>query len=167
MKLTKLFLNYPDVGLLRQRVNSLRLTISDKKLKAIYFLTYPNMLRALEYYLGFTGYLQGYIHIYAQLAAPFQELKRLLLRHTPVASQQRRAYTSKTKLGPLTIQELASFQSIQEALSQLWILVHHDLEKVLWIDLDPSKEFGFGAIVFHTASNKALLEGGWSSTILI
>lgn len=167
IKPTKSFLNYPDVRLLGQRVNSLGLTTSDKKLKAIRFLAYPNTLGALEYYLGLTGYLRNYIHFYAQLAAPLQELKTLLLSHAPVASQQRRAYASKTKLGPPTPQELASFQSIQDTLSQPATLVHHDLEKILWIDLDVSKEFGFGAIIFHTAANKTLPEGRWPSTISV
>lgn len=64
-------------------------------------------------------------------------------------------------------QELASFLSIQEALSQPSILVHHNPEKTLWIDLDASKEFGFGAMVFHTASNEVVPEGRWplASTI--
>lgn len=48
IKPTKSFLNYPDVGLFRQRVNSLGLTTSDEKLKAIRFLTYPDTLRVLE-----------------------------------------------------------------------------------------------------------------------
>ena len=164
IKLTKSFLNYPDVGLLGQRVNSLRLTTSEEKLKTIRLLTCPHMLGALEYYLSLTGYLRSYIHFYAQLAAPLQKLKTLLLRHAPVAGQQRRAYASKTKLGPPRPHELASFQSIQEALSQPSTLVHHNPEKVLWIDLNASKEFGFGAIVFHTASNKAFSEGHWPST---
>ncbi len=68
------------------------------------------------------------------------------------------------KLGPLTPQELASFLSIQEALAQPSTVVHHNPEKILWIDLDTSKEFGFGAIVFHTTSNKAIPEGCWSFT---
>ena len=49
-------------------------------------------------------------------------------------------------------------------MSQSSTPVHHNLEKVLWIDLDASKEFGFGAIVFHTAANETFLEGCWSST---
>lgn len=85
IKLTKSFLNYPDTGLLGQRVNSLGLNISDEKLRAIRLLAYPDTLGALEYYLGLTGYLQSYIHFYAQLAAPLQELKTSLLRHAPVA----------------------------------------------------------------------------------
>lgn len=87
IKLTKLFLNYPDVGLLGQRVNSLELTTSDEKLTAMYFLTYPDMLEALKYYLGLTEYLQNHIYFYAQLAAPLQELKTLLLHLVPLAGQ--------------------------------------------------------------------------------
>lgn len=62
---TKLFLNYPDVGLLGQRVDSLGLTTAKDKLQAIKLLTYPDTLGALEYYLGLTGYLRFYIHFYA------------------------------------------------------------------------------------------------------
>ena len=62
---TKLYLNYPNVALLGQRVNFLGLTISDKKLKAVWLLKYPETLRALEYYLGLTGYFRSYIHFYA------------------------------------------------------------------------------------------------------
>lgn len=64
IKPTKFFLNYPNVRLFRQRVNLLRLNISNKNLKAIYFLAYINTLRALEYYLGLIGYLQSYIYFY-------------------------------------------------------------------------------------------------------
>ena len=102
IKPTKFFLNYPDVELLEQKVNSLGLTTSDEKLKAIRLLAYLDTLGALEYYLGLTGYLQSYIHFYAQLAAPLQKLKTLLLHHAPVAGQQHRAYASKTKLRPPT-----------------------------------------------------------------
>lgn len=47
------------------------------------------------------------------------------------------------------------------------MLVYHDLEKILWIDLDASKKFGFGAIVFHTATNKTFSEGRWVFTTLV
>lgn len=88
------------MGLLRQKVNSLGLITFDKKLKPIRFHIYPNTLRALEYYLGFTVYLQSYIHFYTQLTAPLQEFKTLLLCYTPIAGQQCRAYSLKTKLEP-------------------------------------------------------------------
>lgn len=59
------------MGLFGQRVNSLGLITFDEKLKAIYLLTYPNTLGALEYYLGLIGYLQSCIYFYAQLAMFF------------------------------------------------------------------------------------------------
>ena len=52
-------------------------------------------------------------------------------------------------------------------MSQLSTLIHHDPGKILWIDLDASKEFGFGVIIFHTAANKALSEGHWPFTTLV
>lgn len=58
-------LNYPDVVLHGQQVDSLGLIISEQKLKAIKLLTYPDTLGVLEYYLGLTGYLKNYIHFYA------------------------------------------------------------------------------------------------------
>ena len=70
IKPTKSFLNYPDVGLLGQRVNTLGLTMSEENFRTIKHLTYPKTLGALEYYLGLNGYLCNYIHFYAQLAAP-------------------------------------------------------------------------------------------------
>ena len=164
IKPTKSYLNYPDVSLLGQRVNSLGLTTSAEKLKAIQLLTYPDTLGALEYYLGLIGYLRNYIHFYAQLAAPLQALKTALLRDAPVSGQQRRAYASKTKLGVPTPQELAFFQSIQDALSHPSTLVHHNPDKTLWIDLDASKEFGFGAVVFHTSADETLPDGRWPSS---
>lgn len=80
IKSTKLYLNYPNIGFLSQQVNFWGLTTSDKKLKAIHLLRYPETLQALEYYLGLTGYLRFYIHFYAQIASPLQALKTRLLK---------------------------------------------------------------------------------------
>ena len=95
---TKTYLNYPDVGLLGQRINSLGLATADDKLKAIRLLKYPDTLGALEYYLGLTGYLRSYVHFYAQLAEPLHSLKTSLLKGAPIAGPQRRSFASKTKL---------------------------------------------------------------------
>lgn len=68
------------------------------KLKAIYFLYYPKILEVLEYYLGLTGYLKGYIYFYAQLAEPLQALKTIFLKRGLISKASRQAFTSKTKL---------------------------------------------------------------------
>lgn len=134
-------------------------TTSDEKLKAICLLRYLETLRALEYYLGLTGYLRFYIHFYTQMASPLQAFKTRLLKGAPDSGQQRRAYASKTRLGPFLNTELAFFHAFQEVLSHPSTLVHHNANKTLWIDLDASKEFGFGAVVFYTAGEDVLPEG--------
>ncbi len=163
IKPTKSFLKYPDIGLLGQWVNFLGLTTAKEKLKAIKLLTYPKALGSLEYYLGLTGYLRSYIHFYTQLSESLNSLKTRLLNGAPISGQQRLAYASKTRLKTPTPLELASFRSIQDALSEPSTLVHHDPDKILWIDLDASKEFGFGAVVFYTKTNERLLEDRWPS----
>lgn len=64
IKLSKSFLNYPNVRLLGQKVSSLGLTTSEEKLRAIKLVNYPKTLDAFEYYLRLTGYLRNYIHFY-------------------------------------------------------------------------------------------------------
>lgn len=71
IKHTKSFFNYPNIGFLRQWVNSLGLTISEEKFKAINFLTYLKTLNALKYYSRLINYFYNYIHFYAQLVALF------------------------------------------------------------------------------------------------
>ncbi len=70
---------------------------------------------------------------------PLQVIEIAFLWDAPLGSQKRKTYASKTKLGPLTPQELASLSSIQEALSQSFFLVHQNPQKILWIGLDTSK----------------------------
>lgn len=84
IKPSKSFLNYPNVGLLGQKVSFLGLTTSKEKLIAIKLLNYPKTLGMLKYYLTLAGYLRNYIHFYAQLVAFFQTLKIFLLRDVPV-----------------------------------------------------------------------------------
>ena len=96
-----------------------------------------------------------------------QALKTRLLKSAPETGQQRRAYALKTKLRPPSDIELTSFQALQEALSYPMTLVHHNANKTLWIDLDASKEFGFGAVAFHTTGDDVLPEGKWPSSTLM
>lgn len=70
----------------------------------------------------------------------------------------------RTKLEAPSEKELASFHALQEALSRPTTLVHHNPDRVLWIDLDASKEFGFGAVAFHAATEDALPQGKWPTS---
>ena len=54
IKLTKAFLGYFSVSLLKQKMNSLGLATAENKLKAIAKLHFPRTLRQLKSYLGMT-----------------------------------------------------------------------------------------------------------------
>lgn len=65
------------------------------------------------------------------------------------------------RLEPQTERKLAAFDALQLALSQPMTFVHHNPNRSLWIDLDICKEFGFGAVAFHTTDN-VLQKTKWS-----
>ena len=157
---TKTYLGYPNVSLLGRRVDSLGMATPDDKLRAISSLRYPATLGDLEHYLGLTGYLRQYVHYYVQLAKPLQDyLKTRLLKEVPsTKGNQRRAYSLKLRLLQATERETQSFKSLQEALSKPSILVYFNLIRTLQIDLDASKEFGFGIIIFHIKDDTIILD---------
>lgn len=158
---TKTFLGYPNVNLLGRRVDSFGMATAEDKLKAISDIVYPSTLGDLEHYLGLTGYLRSSVHYYAQLASPLQDLKTRLLKEAPTKGNPRRAYSSKCHLPKPSMLEEDSFKSLQEALSKPSILAHFDPSRPLWIDLDASREWGFGVQIFHVKKDYDGSKGKW------
>lgn len=72
IKSIQIFLNNHDVDLLGQRIKSLNLTTTKKRLKVIKELIYLDIFGALKYYLGQTRYFHLFIHFYMQLANCFR-----------------------------------------------------------------------------------------------
>lgn len=161
----KAFLGYPTVQLLGQKVNSLGLATAEEKLKAIACLTFPCTLRELETYVGLMDWLCQFVPHYAAVTKPLQERKTTLLKSAPKAGNPRKSYATRTSLMEPNPTEIASFETLQSLLSKPTYLVHFDSAKQLYIDLDASKCFGFGAMVYHTkephTDNK---NGGLSNT---
>ncbi len=54
-----------------------------------------------------------------------------------------------------TARKPASFKTIQDLLSCPSYLVHLDPERQIFINLDASKEFGFGLMIYHLKKNLA------------
>ena len=108
----KTFLEYPDISLLDQKINAFGLATTEDKLEAIANIQYPTILEDLEHYLDLTEYLRNYVHYYAQLARPLQELKTKLLKEAFIKGNPRKAYASRLKLGLPTSSEDESFRSL-------------------------------------------------------
>lgn len=149
----KSFLGYPTVALLGQKVDAFGLTIVKDKLDAITKLDFPYTLKDLEGYLGLTGWLRGFVPFYAQKAEPLQQRKTALLRLSPSnKGTTRKIYSRRTIINHPSEAELESYRQLQEAFSQASFLVHFCSDRTLYIDVDASKQRGFGVMVYHLKS---------------
>ena len=73
----------------------------------------------------------------------------LLLHKGPSASPQRKSFLLKTLLESPTDAEMESWKALQELLSNPQYLVHFDLNRRLYADVDASKAFRIGAVVYY------------------
>ena len=150
LKPLKTFLGYPTIALLSQKVDSLGLATADEKLEAISKLEFPRTLKHLETYLGKTGWLRHYIPYYAQKADALQKRKTRLLKASSTAKGNgRKAFSRNTSVDASTATEIDSFEQLQSAFSQPNYLAHFNRKRQLYIDVDASKERGFGVMIYH------------------
>ena len=149
IKPSKTYLGYPTVALLGQKVDSLGLETSEDKLEAILSLKFPRTLKDLETYLGLTGWLRMYVPYYAQIVEPLQQRKTSMLRTAPQKGNARKAFSKGARIDVPSQRELDAFNMLQDVFRKPTFLTHHDPKRQLYVDVDASKRFGFGAIVYH------------------
>ncbi|RYC55608.1 hypothetical protein CHU98_g10598 [Xylaria longipes] len=152
----KSFIGYPSVELLGFRVDALGLSNTKDRVQAFQQLAFPKNLQALEQYLGASGFLRTLIPYYAQLAEPLQRRKTTLLAKGRKEGRvvngnpgRRKHYVRTTNYEP-TPAELASFRAVQDAICSETTLHHHDPDRILYLQVDGSRERGFGVMLFHT-----------------
>ena len=126
------------------------------KLAAIMQLAFSRSLKDLEAYLGLIKYLSQYIPYYAQVARLFQKRKTLLNCFVKVGGNARQRVVARTYITTSTNRELNAFHHLQQLFSQPSILLHYNPSLQLYVDLDASKAFGIGAMVYHSKDNSAL-----------
>lgn len=153
----KSYIGYPNVELLGFRVDNLGLTTTAHRVAAFKNLAFPASLKALEQYIGATGFLRHLIPYFAKLVEPLQERKTALLAAGRKSGQlvagnpgKRTAYCARTHFEP-TEAEKASFAAIQEAICKEHptILHHFNPDKQLFLQIDGCLERGFGVMAFH------------------
>ena len=148
LKPTKLFIGYPSVQLLGQKVDMFSLSTVTEKLQAISEPEFPKLLKQLEIYLGMTGYLRQYITFYTQVSAPLQSRKTLLLKGVSPSGRARKVESVRTNILTPTLAELESFHQLQSLFACPTMLTHYDHTRPMFIDLDAS-QLGIGAMVYH------------------
>ena len=109
-----------------------------------------------------TGYLRQYIPYYTAIIKPLQErktrlnhgLQKLWVERKPtdgknVEGNTHKSMTGRTAIEEPTLSELDSFHQLQGLFSRPTILIHYDLKRQLYADMDASKEFSFSAHIYH------------------
>ncbi len=152
----KSFIAYPSVELLGFYVDALGMHSTEQRTQGFRGLEFPATLKALETYLGASGFLRSMIPYYAQIADPLQRRKTAMLAEGRQKGRivngnlsKRLAYTNSARLLDPTPAELASFQELQKTICEKLMLYHPNPDKQLFLQIDGSLERGFGIMVYH------------------
>lgn len=161
----KSFIGYPSVELLGFYVDSLGMSTTRERTDAFRRISFPKTLKALETYLGSTGFLRTMIPYYAQISEPLQLRKTAMLakaRKTgriPTGNKNKRqAFTRSATFDP-TPEELKSFKDLQTFLCDKLRLYHMDPRKKLFLQIDGSLQRGFGVMLFQLKADSQWTKG--------
>ncbi|KAL8366740.1 hypothetical protein RB595_010549 [Gaeumannomyces hyphopodioides] len=151
----KAFVGFPSVELLGFYVDALGLLTTAERIQGFQGLEFPRTLKALETYLGSTGFLRAMISYYAQRVEPLQKRKVELLakgrregKLPPNNPGKRQHYTRSREFEP-TAKEKLAFEDMQAYITKELRLHHQDPDRVPFLQIDGSLEHGFGVMFFH------------------
>lgn len=80
IKSIKIFIDYSNVVLLKKKINALKLSTTNEKLKIIICLKFSNIFMNLKHYLNFTNYIKNHIYFYLTIFQSLQDFKITLLK---------------------------------------------------------------------------------------
>ena len=145
----KVFIDYSIVQLLGQKVNSFDLTTIENKLRIIALLKFFKNFRQLKSYLSLIKFLREYIFYYAEIFKPLQVQKIELFRNDFKVNNKRKACFNKTRLQHFIEKKIIVFKILQSLLSWSFYLIHVNIKRSLFVDLNANKEFDFDAMIYH------------------
>ena len=149
IKSKKTFIDYLTVHLLNQKIDFLELIIVEKKLKTISRLFFSITFQLFETYLEFTSWLRNYVSWYAEITKSLQILKTELLHDESIVDNVKKIYSRNIKIKNSTVEKLTFFQILQSLLVKLFYLIHLNLTRKLFVNLDSNKKFELVDMIYH------------------
>ena len=149
VKITKIFVDYFSVQLFDQKINFFELVIVENKLKVIIKLKFSTSFHQLETYFDFIEWLREYIFHYVDIFKSLQDRKIELLRFDSIADETRRTYVAKTRVRNSTKKKKTAFAILQSLFFKFFFLIHFDIKRQLFINLNASKKFDFEVMIYH------------------
>ena len=137
----KSFLNYSFIILLEQRVDSLNLFTSEKKLAAIITFRFSKTLRQLKTFLKLIDWLRSFIFKYVQRANSLQQKKTNLIKKILKKSKNHsRKHQFDISFYESIEEKIRAFKNLQKTFFNPIFLIHFDFNRRLYIDLNAFKE---------------------------
>ena len=114
---------FPSITLLGQHVDSFGMLTTAEKIAALVKIVMLTNLKALDYFVGLSGFLRAYIPLYAQVIDPLTKRKTELIKRVTVA--QRKKGSKLTDFEPTDVEQ-RSFQAIRTYFSEARFLFHQE-----------------------------------------
>ena len=161
----KVYISFSSVKLLDQHVDSLEMSTSEVKIKAITDLKFLCTLQQLEFYLDLTEWFCSYIEWYAQITELLEKHKWLLAKSESNADKARKTFAKTAQLSLSASTELKAFHILQKIFANSLFLFHHDKIWKLFIDFDAMKsETDMKAMIYHVEGKLKYLKDSTKMT---
>ncbi|CAI6082148.1 unnamed protein product [Clonostachys chloroleuca] len=154
----KSFVGYQRVQLLGHAVDGEGVALTDDRVNALAKWSFPSSLKALETYIGATGWIRSFIPLYAQKMEVLHRRKTALLAQgqadgATATRAKRKRFAARTKVEDDS-EARGAFELMQQNLVDCLKLklVHPDDNRQLFVKLDASKR-GFGVTLFYHDGN--------------
>ena len=153
IKFTKAFIDYSSVQLLSQKINSLNLFINEKKLKIIVKLQFSRTLRQLKTYFDLINWMRKYVSFYVDVFKSLQKKKTILLKSIFKKENVKKIFASRIRIDNATSRKRVSYEIFQSLLSKLLYLIHHDLKRQIYVNLNVNKKFEIDVVIYYVKKN--------------
>ncbi len=107
--------------------------------------------------------MRKYVSNYVEVSQSLQNRKTLLLKFSSIVELFKRKFSASTRILDPTSAEKESFKIIQTVLFKRRRLIHVDMKRQLYDDVDVSKKFEIEIMIYHVKNDESLLNNSYSS----
>ena len=118
LKTSKTYFEFFNISFLNQKVDSLKLTTAEKKLKTITNLFFFKIFSNLKTYFEMTKYLRDYVPYYAQKSESLNIKKTKLLKKNSMKKTVKKNFNRKTLMKNSSPNEIDAYDQLQANFSR-------------------------------------------------
>ena len=116
LKLSKIYLSYFIISLLKQKIDRFEFFIAQKKLVVIFRLKFSLTLKNSKIYLSMIDYLRDYVVFYAQKIDALRRRKTMLLKSFSSNKKRvRKNFSRRISIHDSTIDEINFYKQLQSS----------------------------------------------------